>query len=93
VENDKWNATLNPLILKTNRAVEDDQTGDEISYSASFPDYPGDITLSYSEKAESLAESLEAQCQLITVPSFLAFIGMCDVALRPTSRPKQSNPS
>ena len=34
------------------------------------------ITLSYSEKTESLAESLEAQCQLITVPSLLAFIEM-----------------
>jgi len=53
----------------------------------------GGITLSYSEKGESLAESLEAQCQLKTVPSFLAFIEMCDVALRPTSRPQPANPS
>jgi hypothetical protein len=53
----------------------------------------GANTLSYSEKAESLAESLEDQCQLLTVPSFLSFIGMCDVALLPTSRPQQANPS
>ena len=51
------------------------------------------ITLPYSEKAESLAESLEAQCQLITVPSFLAFIKVYDVALGPTSRPQPANPS
>ena len=53
----------------------------------------GGITLSYSEKAESLTESLGAQCQLITVPTFLVFIEMCDVAIRPTFRPQPSNPS
>jgi len=74
---------MNPLIQKNNRAVMRVPT----------PPPPlitqGGITLSYSEKAESLADSLEAQCQLITVPSFLAFIGMFDVALRPTSRPSK----
>jgi hypothetical protein len=53
----------------------------------------GVITLSYSEKAESPAESLVAQCHLTTVSSFLALIEMCDVALGPTSRHQHANPS
>jgi len=40
--------------------VEDDQTGDENSYSAS-PWSPGGFALSDSEKAEALADSLETQ--------------------------------
>jgi hypothetical protein len=56
-----------------------------------------DITFSDSEKAESLAEGLEAQCQLRTVSLVLAFIKMFDLVLRsyfttPTSESKLTNP-
>jgi hypothetical protein len=57
----------------------------------------GDITFSDSEKAESLAKGLEAQCQLITVSLVLAFIKMFDLVLRsyfttPASESKLTNP-
>jgi hypothetical protein len=48
--------------------VEDDETGDEISHSISLPGYPGGIALSDSEKAEALADSLEAQFHPVTAP-------------------------
>jgi hypothetical protein len=58
---------------------------------------PGGIALSDSEKAEALADSLEAQFQAATVPSVPAVIGMVDVALEsyfqtPTSKPKLTDP-
>ena len=54
---------------------------------------PGGIALSDSEKAEALADSLEAQFQPVTVPSVPAVIEMVDVALEsylqtPASEPK-----
>jgi len=41
--------------------VEDDQAGDESSYSLSPLVTPGRFALSDSEKAEALADNLEAQ--------------------------------
>jgi hypothetical protein len=41
---------------------------------------PGGISLSYSEKAETLADSMEAQSQTDTVHSVPAVIEMVDVA-------------
>jgi hypothetical protein len=57
----------------------------------------GVITSSDSEKAESLAKVLEAQCQLIPVPLVLAVIKMFELVLRsyfttPTSESKLTNP-
>jgi hypothetical protein len=49
--------------------VEDDQAGDESSYSISPLVTPGEIALSDSEKAEALADNLEAQFQPVTDPS------------------------
>jgi hypothetical protein len=77
--------------------VEDDQTGDESSYSSPPLVTQGGITFSDSEKAESLAEGLVAQCQLITVPLVLAFIKMFDLVMRsysttPASESKLTNP-
>ena len=47
-------------------AVEDDQAGDESSYSVSPPLVtPGGIALSDSEKAEAFADNLETQFQPI----------------------------
>ena len=40
-------------------AVEDDQAGDESSYSVSPPDHPRGIALSDSEKAKAFADNLE----------------------------------
>ena len=48
-------------------AVEDDQTGDENSYSVT-PGHPGGIAFSDCEKAEALADSLESQFQTINDP-------------------------
>jgi hypothetical protein len=77
--------------------VEDDETGDEISYSVSPLVTPGGIALSESEKAEALADSLETQFQPVTNSSAPAFIEMVDVALRsylltPANEPKLTNP-
>jgi hypothetical protein len=77
--------------------VEDDQTGDVSSYSISSLVTQGGINFSDSEKAECLADGLEAQCQLITVPLVLAFIKMFDLVLRsysttPASESKLTNP-
>jgi len=72
--------------------VEDDQTGDESSYSISPLVTPGGIALSDSEKDEALADSLEILFQPVTDPSVPAVIEMVDVSLRyyfltPTSDP------
>jgi hypothetical protein len=54
-------------------------------------------SLSETEKAEALADTLETQFQLVTDPSVPAVIEMFDVALRsyfltPSSEPKLTNP-
>jgi len=49
-------------------AVEDDQASDESSYSFSPLVTPVGIALSDSEKAEALADNLEAQFQPVTYP-------------------------
>ena len=64
-------------------AVEDDQAGDESSYSTRTPGHLGGIALSNSEKAEALAYHLETQFQPLTEPSVPAVIEIVDVALRP----------
>ena len=56
--------------------MEDDQAGDKSSYSIS-PVHPRGIALSDSEKAEALADNMEAQIR--PVP---AVIETVDVALR-----------
>ena len=58
---------------------------------------PGGIALPNSEKAEALADNLEAQFQPVTDPSVPADIEKVDVALRsylitPASEPKLTNP-
>ena len=58
---------------------------------------PGGISLLGSEKAEALADSLEAQFQTVTDPSEPAVIEAVDVALRaycyaPASEPMLTNP-
>jgi len=77
--------------------VEDDQAGDESSYSISPLVTPGGIALSDSEKAEDLADNLEAQFQPVTDPSVPAIIETVDVALvsyffSPTSEPQLTTP-
>ena len=73
--------------------MEDDQAGDESSYPIFPLVTPGGIALSDSEKAEALADNLEAQFQPVTNPSFPAVIEIVDVVLRsyvmtPASEPK-----
>jgi len=53
---------------------------------------PGGIALSDSEKAEALADNLEAQFQPVTIPLVLAVIGMVYVALRSYLRSLVSEP-
>jgi len=74
-------------------AVEDDKAGDESSYFVSPLVTPRGIALSDSEKAEALADNLEAQFQPLTFPSVPAVTEKVDVALRsylisPASEPK-----
>jgi hypothetical protein len=76
--------------------VEDDQTGDEISYSINPLVTPG-TALSDTDKADALADSLETQFQPVTDLSAPALIEMVDVVLRsyfmsPASEPKLTNP-
>ena len=76
--------------------MEDDQAGDESSYSVSPLVTPGGIALSDSEKAEALADSLETQFQPVTDPSVPAVIEMVDAELgsyfmAPVSEPKLTN--
>jgi hypothetical protein len=61
--------------------VEDDQPGDESLHSLSPLVNPGGTPFSYSEKAEALADCLEAQFQTVTVYSVRTVIQMVDVAL------------
>jgi hypothetical protein len=63
-------------------AVEDDQAGDESSYSVSPLVNPGGIALSDSEKAEALADNLDTQFQPVTDPSVPAVIETVNVGLR-----------
>ena len=77
--------------------VEDDQTGEESSCSVFSPGHPTGIALSDSEKAEALADNLEAQFEPVTDPSVQAVIEMIYVALKsylmtPASEPKLTNP-
>ena len=59
-------------------AVEDDQAGDESSYSVSTLVTPVGIALSDSEKAEALADTLETQFQPVADPSVPAVLsGAC----------------
>ena len=62
--------------------MEDDQAGDEISYSISLPWSQQGESLSDSEKAEALADNLETQFQPVTDRTVPAVIVMVDVALR-----------
>jgi len=77
--------------------VEDDQTVDESSHSVSPLVTQGGVALSDSEKAEALADNLEAQFQPVTDPSVPAVIEMVDVALMshlmsPANEPRLPNP-
>jgi hypothetical protein len=77
--------------------VEDDQAGDDNSYSVSPLGNPGGIAVSDSEKAEAVADTLETQFPPVADPSVPAVIETADVALKsyfqaPTSKPKLTNP-
>jgi hypothetical protein len=77
--------------------VEDDQTGDDTSYSITPLVTPAGTALSDSEKAKALADSLETQFQPVTNPSAPAVIEMVDVVLKsyfmsPASKHKLTNP-
>ena len=61
------------------------------------PDHTRGLALSDAEKAEALADSLEAQFQPVTVPSVPAVIEMVNVKLEsylqtPASEPALTNP-
>jgi hypothetical protein len=56
--------------------------GDESSHSTFPPLTPGGNAFSVSEKAESLADSLGAQFQPVTLLSVPAVIEMVDVTLK-----------
>ena len=62
--------------------MEDNQAGDESSYSNSPLVTPGGIALSDSEKVKALADNQEPQFQLVTDHSVPAVIERVDEALR-----------
>jgi archaellum component FlaG (FlaF/FlaG flagellin family) len=78
--------------------VEDDETGDDDSHPIPPPVTPGRLALSDSEKAEALADSLEAQFQPVNDPSNPAVIEVVNEAMRaycyaPASEPQLANPA
>ena len=73
--------------------MEDDQAGDESSYSVSPPGHAAGIALSDSQKAVVLAESLDTQFQPVTDSSIPAVIEMVDVELRPYFMAPVSEPN
>ena len=91
--NDQWSATLDSLnpedqsLWKLTKRVM-------IVLTPSPPLVtPWRLALSGSEKAEAIADSLEAQFQPVTVPSVPAVIETVDVALESNSRPLPANQS
>jgi hypothetical protein len=62
--------------------VEDDQAGDESSYSVPHLVTPRVIATSDSQKAEAIADNLETQFQPVTDPSLPAGIEPANVGLR-----------
>ena len=77
--------------------MEDDETCDENTYSITPLVTPGGVALSDREKAEALADSLDAQFQPVSVPSDPATLETVDVALRdysfaPASELKLTDP-
>ena len=79
--NDQWSATLESLNPKDQSLWK--MTKQVMRVPTPSPPLvtPGGIALSDSEKAEALADSLEAQFQPVTVPSVPAVIEMVDVVL------------
>jgi hypothetical protein len=71
--------------------VEADLTGDEDSDLVP-PVTSGGLALSDSEKAEALADSLEAQCQPVNDPSDPAVIEMVNEEMRAYSYAPASQP-
>jgi hypothetical protein len=95
--NDKWSATfesLDPedqLLWRMTKHVMRASTPSHSLFTQ------GGITFLDAGKAESLSESLEVQCQLVTVSLVLAFTEMFDLALGSyfptlTSESKPTNP-
>jgi hypothetical protein len=96
--NDRWSNTLESLdpedqsLWKMTRWVMRIPTPSPLLIT------PGGLALSDSEKAEALAESLEAQFQPVNDPSVPAVIEVVNEAMRahsfaPASEPKLTNPT
>jgi hypothetical protein len=73
--------------------VEDDEAGDESSYSVSPLVTQRGIAVSDSEKAEALADTLETQFQPVADPSVPAVIETVDVALKSYFQAPASEPN
>ena len=94
--NDQWSATLESLNPEDQSLWRMTKRVMRVLNPSPTPVTPGGIALSDSEKAETLADNLEAQFQPVTDSSFPAVIEMVDVALRsylsPASEPQLTNP-
>jgi len=96
--NDQWSATLESLDPEDQSLWR--MTKRVMRFPTPSPPPPvtsRGIALSYSEKAEALAENLEAQFQPVTDPSVPAVIEKVGVALRsyflsPASEPQLTTP-
>jgi hypothetical protein len=85
--NDQWGATLKSLNPEDQSLWRMSMRVMRVTTPLPPLVTPGGIALSDSEKAEALADSLEAQYQPVTVHSVPAVIEMVDVALDRTFRP------
>ena len=95
--NDQWSATLEYLHPEDQSLWR--MTKRVMRFPTPSPPLvtPGGIALSYSEKAEALADSLETQFQPVTDHSVPAVIEMVDVELgsyfmAQVREPKLTNP-
>jgi hypothetical protein len=96
--NDQWSATLESLNPKDQSLWRMTKQVMRVPTPSSPLVTPGGITLSDSEKAEALADKLEAQFKPVTDSSVPAVIETVDVALRsyflsPASKPKLTTPN
>ena len=95
--NDQWSATLEFLDPQDQSLWKMTKRLMRVPTPSPPLVTPGGLALSDSEKAEALADNLEAQFQPVTVPSVPAVIEMVDVALRsyfisPASEPQLTTP-
>jgi hypothetical protein len=90
--NNQWSNTLESLVPDDQSLWKMNRRAMRIPTPSPPLITPGGIALADSEKAEELADSLEAKFQPVNEPSFPAVIGMVDETTRAYSFATASKP-